>query len=167
MSRYLGDKEIKRAVEMCLEHLADGEKLRQDKEYVERLERVAHEIAAEIEGTLDRVQGWGKGAGTSRVLLYCLLAQLPVLHFEPLNYCFVRRVAIPLQDVLDLLINLDLYLKGEPVYKGSLPGELQPMPAAASTRARGVSDIAGIGPTYAALLREKADVQTTQDLLEK
>jgi predicted flap endonuclease-1-like 5' DNA nuclease len=137
------------------------------------LTRVARELAQQVDGLLAQAQALADGDEARLALLYTLLKELPVLAFEPINYAFVGRVVIPLENVLDLLIHLDAYSSGHPVRKSSSPGkiELLTLPGEIGAQAPGdgqaVTDITGIGPTYAAQLRDRAGVLTVQDLLDR
>lgn len=171
MSSFLADGAPERAVDLYLEGLPNVQRQRLQPEYLEKLTEQARTIAQRLEGVLSETQSLADGSEEHRILLYQLLKQLPVVTFEPLNYAFVGRVVIPLENVLDLLINLDVYASGKPVRRGETPGvvELLSIPEAeeAEKASLGVIDIAGIGRAYSAILRDNADIRTTQDLLAK
>jgi predicted flap endonuclease-1-like 5' DNA nuclease len=175
VGKYLDQDAPQRAVDLYLAGLTNVERERLQPEYVERLTATARALASLLENLLSQFQALAGDKDERRILLYGLLRQLPTIRFEPLNYAFVGRVVIPLENVIDLLINFDVYSSGKPVRKGKTPGavellsvsaegkptETQPPPAPA------VIDIAGIGPAYSAILQEEADIRTTEDLLHK
>jgi len=173
MGKYLDDHAIASAVDAYLNGLAEGEQLRKQATYVAQLGKKAKQIAGQIDDLLADIQALAAGNDHELALLYSLLKQLPLLTFEPLNYSFVGRVTIPLENVIDLLIHLDVYSGGQPVRKGESPGTVELISLSeeeetgSAPSQEDLVDIAGIGPAYAALLREKADVRTTRDLLEK
>jgi predicted flap endonuclease-1-like 5' DNA nuclease len=173
MGTYLKDEVVEQVIEAYLDRAPDGQQLRAGQEEVSQLRARLGEIARQVEDVLARCQALGGGDERELALLYGLLKRLPVLVFEPVNYCFVGRVAIPLENVLDLLIHLDVYAGGQPVYRGPLPGVLQFTPLVeqggegVTETVQSVIDIAGIGPIYSTLLREQAGVRTTQDLSER
>ena len=172
MGKYLDDSAVERAMELYLNGLPNGDKLRSQPAIIERLTAKTNQIAEQIDDLLADIQALAAGDSNELALLYDLLKQLPVLDFEPLNYSFVGRVTIPIENVLDLLIHLDVYSSGQPVRKGESPGTVELVSLTEAERETdspvedGI-DIAGIGPAYAALLREQADVRTARDLLER
>jgi predicted flap endonuclease-1-like 5' DNA nuclease len=173
MGKYLDESAVERAMELYLDGLPNGEKLRSQPVIIERLTAKTKQIAEQVDDLLADIQALAAGDSSELALLYDLLKQLPVVDFEPLNYAFVGRVTIPIENVLDLLIHLDVYTSGQPVRKGGAPGTVELVslteepPETVSAEAEEGIDIAGIGPAYAALLREQADVRTAQDLLER
>ncbi|MBL7199375.1 MAG: DUF4332 domain-containing protein [Anaerolineae bacterium] len=173
MSAYLGREAVDRAVQAyCITAPGDQNPGIPEERFSE-LTRVAGDLAQQVDGLLAQAQALADGDETRLALLYSLLKELPVLAFEPINYAFVGRVVIPLENVLDLLIHLDAYSSGHPVRRSTSPGkiELLTLPGETDTQARGdeqpVTDITGIGPTYAAQLRDQAGVLTVQDLLDR
>jgi hypothetical protein len=140
---------------------------------MEKLTATTCEIADQLEDLLADIQALADTDEEKRILLYSLLRQLPVVAFEPINYTFVGRVVIPLENVMDLLIHLDMYAGGQPVRRGKSPGvvELLSLPDDPELQAAGAAqdaiDVAGISPLHSALLREQAGVRTAEDLLEK
>jgi predicted flap endonuclease-1-like 5' DNA nuclease len=173
MGKYLRDEAIGQAVDFYLNALPNVERDRVQQRYVEGLTKMTKEIAAQVEGLLAKIQALADVDDERRILLYGLLKQLPVVVFEPINYAFVGRVVIPVENVMDLLIHLDVYMGDQPVQKGTSPGVVElvsvtdVLESGAGQSTQGVIDIAGIGPIYSALLRERAGVRTTQDLLAR
>lgn len=172
MGKYLDDSAIETAMDLYLKSLPNGDKLRAQPAIIERLTAKTRQIAEQVDDLLADIQALAAGDSSELALLYDLLKQLPVVDFQPVNYAFVGRVTIPIENVLDLLIHLDVYGSGQPVRKGESPGTVElvsltePDPEPDASEAEEM-DIAGIGPAYAALLREQADVRTAQDLLER
>jgi len=173
VSRYLGKEEIGRAVDAYLAERPNGGPLSQDQ--TARLRIAAEALASRVEDLLSGAQDLAEGGPERVSLLYCLLRQLPVIVFEPLNYVFVGRVVIPLENVMDLLIHLDAYASGQPVQRDSL-GRLTPAETAALDSApvapaespkQSAGYVAALGPFYGALLRDHAGIQNAQDLLER
>jgi predicted flap endonuclease-1-like 5' DNA nuclease len=175
MGRYLDERAPQEAVDLYLEGLTNVERERLQPEYVEKLTAKARAIASLLENLLSQFQALAGATDEQRILLYGLLKQLPVIKFVPLNYAFVGRVVLPLEKVIDLLINFDMYSSGKPVRKGASPGAVELLsvsekgePEAPETESvQGITDVAGIGPAYSAILREQAGIRTTQDLLDK
>ena len=172
MGRYLDEKAPQEAVDLYLEGLANVERERLQPEYVEKLTAKARAIASLLENLLSQFQVLAGATDEQRILLYGLLKQLPVIRFEPLNYAFVGRVVIPLENVIDLLINFDVYSSGKPVRKGASPGAVELLSISEKEEPEpksvpGITDVAGIGPAYSAILREQANIRTTQDLLDE
>jgi predicted flap endonuclease-1-like 5' DNA nuclease len=178
MGKYLDADAPQKAIDLYLNELSHVERQRLQPDTLEKLTAKAGATAALLEDLLSQFQALGEGNEEHRILLYGLLRQLPIVSFEPINYSFIGRVVIPLENVVDLLINLDLYTSGKPVRKGESPGtvellsvselEAQQDPSKAAEKpAQAVIDIAGIGPTYSATLRERASIHTTDDLLEQ
>jgi predicted flap endonuclease-1-like 5' DNA nuclease len=177
VGKYLDQDAAQRAVDLYLAELTNVERERLQPEYVEALTAKARALASLLENLMSQFQALAGVNDEQRILLYGLLKQLPIIRFEPLNYAFVGRVVIPLENVIDLLINFDMYSSGKPVRKGKTPGavellsvsaqekpeETQPQP----TAPQAVLDIAGIGPAYSAVLAREADIRTTEDLLAK
>jgi hypothetical protein len=125
MGRYLDQADIQKAVEMYLSHSPDGDLIRSNEQYVSKLTQKAQDKAGQIEKLLAWLQALKGSDERELILLYSLLKQLPTLTFEPVNYTFVGRVVIPLENVLDLLIHLDTYIGGQPVRKGESPGAVE------------------------------------------
>ena len=172
MGKYLDAEAPQRAIDLYLDELTHVERQRLQPETMDRLTAKAGAIAGLLENLLSQFQALAEGNDEQRILLYGLLKQLPVVRFEPLNYAFVGRVVIPLENVIDLLINFDTYSSGKPVRKGETPGTVELMSISEGgdperKSAPRVIDIAGIGPAYSAILREQANIHTTQDLLDK
>jgi predicted flap endonuclease-1-like 5' DNA nuclease len=173
MGKYLGDDAIQHAVRLYLDTVPTAEPQRLPPAYVDGLTQKARLLAEQLERLLSQIRALADESEEQRILLYGLLKQLPVLTFEPLNYAFVGRVVIPLENVLDLLINLDIYTSGKPVRKGAAPGVVELLSISAQTTsspspsAQSVTNIAGIGPAYASTLRDRADIDTIRDLLAK
>jgi predicted flap endonuclease-1-like 5' DNA nuclease len=175
VAKYLGNDAVQRALDLYLDTLPNVERQRLKPETVEGLTDTTRELAERLEILLSQIQELANDSEEERVLLYGLLKQLPVIAFEPVNYAFVGRVVIPLENVLDLLINLDVYASGKPVRKGSKPGVVELLsiseepesPALAKAPDQSVVDIAGIGPTYSDILHKQAEIRTISDLLEQ
>jgi hypothetical protein len=125
MGRYLDQADIQKAVDMYLSHSPDGDLIRTNEQYISRLTQKAQNKAGQIEKLLAWFQTLKGSDERELILLYSLLKQLPTLTFEPVNYTFVGRVVIPLENVLDLLIHLDTYISGQPVRKGESPGAVE------------------------------------------
>ncbi len=171
MGRYLADDAPQHAVDFYLDTLPNLERERLKPEVIERLTDKTRQIGERLESLIAQFPALAADGDEERILLYGLLKQLPVLTFEPLNYAFVGRVVIPLENVLDLLVHLDVYGGGQPVRRGTSPGVVELLSISeqeeAKTATQGVINIAGIGQTYSAILREHADIRTIQDLLSK
>jgi predicted flap endonuclease-1-like 5' DNA nuclease len=172
VGRFLDKEAPQKAVDLYLEGLTNVERKRLQPEYVEKLTAKARAIGSLLENLLSQFQVLAGANDEQRVLLYGLLKQLPIVRFEPLNYAFVGRVVIPLENVIDLLINFDTYSSGKPVRKGETPGTVELMSTSEGGKpepksAPSVVDIAGIGPAYSAILREQANIRAIQDLLDK
>jgi hypothetical protein len=125
MGKYLAEGALGRAIDFFLDTLSDAEKACIGPDRVEGLTDKTHAIAERLEALLLEVRSLAGASDEERILLYGLLKQLPVIVFEPLNYAFVGRVVIPLENVLDLLINLDSYTGSGPVRKGQSPGTVE------------------------------------------
>lgn len=174
MGRYLGKEEIERAVDAYLAE-QPGLDLAAAQDQSAQLRAQAEELASQVDDLLAQAQYLAEGDSAHMALLYSLLKQLPVIVFEPLNYVFVGRVVIPLENVVDLLIHLDTYASGRPVQKDSL-GQLKPAGASGQNQVPTVvaagleqdaEDVASLGPFYSALLRDHADIHSAQDLLDR
>lgn len=172
MGRFLADDAPQRAVDRYLDTLTNVERQRLQPKFLEQLVEKTGQIADDLENLLTQVQALSGNGEEERILLYELLKQLPVVTFEPINYAFVGRVVIPLENVIDLLVNLDTYNSGQPVRRGTSPGTVELISVSeqdvdSPPAPQGVIGIAGIGRTYSAILRERADIRNTQDLLDK
>ena len=108
MSRYLDAEAPQKAIDFYLDELTHVEQQRLQPETLDRLTAKAGAIAGLLENLLSQFQALAEGNEEQRILLYGLLKQLPVVTFEPVNYSFIGRVVIPLENVVDLLINFDL-----------------------------------------------------------
>ena len=170
MGKYLGDQARQQAIELYLNALPETEREQLQSDYFELTEKT-NEIADRLEDLLSQIQALAGESPAERTLLYSLLKQLPVIVFEPLNYAFVGRVVIPLENVFDLLLNLDIYRSRTPVRRGESPGIVELVSVSEQGEpgdigpAHSVIDVSGIGPYYSAILREYAEVRTIEDLL--
>jgi predicted flap endonuclease-1-like 5' DNA nuclease len=173
VDKYLEKDAVQQAIDLYLDTLSNVPRQQLKPEYLESLTNRTRNLAEQLETLLSQIQALAAGSREDRILLYSLLRQLPTITFEPLNYAFVGRVVIPLENVLDLLINLDMYTGGEPVRKGKEPGVVELLSLSEATEPtdtsseRSVIDISGIGPSYSAILHKQGDIRTTQDLLEQ
>ncbi len=174
MGRYLGKEEIERAIDAYLAE-QPGLDLVATQGQSTQLKAQAEELANRVDDLLAQAEYLAEGDSAHVALLYSLLKQLPVIVFEPLNYVFVGRVVIPLENVMDLLIHLDTYVSGQPVQKDSL-GRLKPAGTSGENKMPTIvvegpepsaGYVASLGPFYGALLRDHADIHSAQDLLDR
>jgi len=174
VGRYLGQEEIEQAVDAYLAQQPEPD-LATKQDSSTQLRAQAEDLANQVEGLLAQARHLAEGDSAHAALLYCLLKQLPVIVFEPLNYVFVGRVVVPLENVMDLLIHLDTYVSGQPVQKDGLgrlksadtPDQNQTPMAAAGGPPPGTGYVDTLGPFYSALLRDHAGIRNAQDLLDK
>jgi predicted flap endonuclease-1-like 5' DNA nuclease len=172
MGQFLVEDAPQRAVELYLDAMPEEQRWRLGQKDLAELKEKASHLAEQLQRLLAQLQSLAQKTEQDRVLLYCLMKQLPVITFEPLNYAFVGRVVIPLENVLDLVIHLDLYASGKPVRKGELPGQveiLDPYEVAQSGAWEGqdLTAVAGIGQVYAQALRQRAGIHTTEEFLSR
>jgi predicted flap endonuclease-1-like 5' DNA nuclease len=172
MSRFLAEDAPQRAVELYLDALPEEERWQLGKRDLADLKEKASHLADQLQRLLTQLQSLAQRDEQDRILLYSLMKQLPVIMFEPLNYSFVGRVVVPLENVLDLVIHLDLYASGKPVRKGELPGQVELLdqyrvPQDASLQGQDLTVVAGIGQVYAEALRQRAGIRTTEELLSR
>jgi predicted flap endonuclease-1-like 5' DNA nuclease len=172
MVKFLAEDAPQRAVEHYLDALAEEERWQLGKRDLANLKEKASDLADRLQRLLAQLQALAGKSEEDRILLYSLMKQLPVITFEPLNYSFVGRVVVPLENVLDLVIHLDLYTSGKPVRKGELPGQVELLDEyrivqETSTQGQDLTVIAGIGQVYAQALHQRAGVRTTEELLSR
>jgi hypothetical protein len=174
MGRYLGQEEIEQAIDAYLAQ-RPGLDLATRQGPSTQLKAQAEDLANQVEDLLAQARRLAEGDPAHVGLLYCLLKQLPVIVFEPLNYVFVGRVVVPLENVMDLLIHLDTYASGQPVQKDGL-GQLRSADTADRKGAPVVDAgnpdpdagyIASLGSFYGALLRDHAGIRSARDLLNR
>jgi len=174
VGKYLGREEIEQAIDAYVAQ-QPGLGLAVGQDSSTHLEAQAGDLANQVEDLLAQARRLAEGDSAQVALLYCLLKQLPVIVFEPLNYVFVGRVVVPLENVMDLLIHLDTYASGQPVQKDGL-GRLRPADTMDQTQAPvaaaggpepSTGYVAGLGPFYSALLRDHAGIRSAQDLLDR
>lgn len=172
MVRFLAEDAPQRAIELYLDALPDKDRWQLGENELAALKEKASRLADQLQRLLAQLQAIAGQNDHDRALLYSLLKQLPVIAFEPLNYAFVGRVVIPLENVLDLIIHLDLYASGKPVRKGTLPGQVEVLERyeiaeGGELQGQHLTAIAGIGQVYAQALRQRAGIHTTADLLSR
>jgi predicted flap endonuclease-1-like 5' DNA nuclease len=166
MGKYLDAEAPREAVDLYLRELTHVERDHLQPETLERLTAKASALAELLEGLLSQFQALASGSQEQHILLCGLLKQLPSVSFEPVRNASAGRVIVPLENVVDLLINFDVHARKEPA--GRAGSSLLSMPDGGETvPARAVTDIVGIGPAYSTLLRERANVCTTDDLLAR
>jgi hypothetical protein len=174
VGRYLGQEEIEQAIDAYLAEQS-GLDLEARQDSSTQLRAQGEELADQIEDVLAQARRLAEGDSAHMALLYCLLKQLPVIVFEPLNYVFVGRVVVPLENVMDLLIHLDTYASGQPVQRDGLgrlksadtPDRYQAPMAAPRNPEPVAGYVASLGPFYGALLRDHANIHSAQDLLDR
>jgi predicted flap endonuclease-1-like 5' DNA nuclease len=172
MSQFLAKDAPQRAVELYLDALPEKERWQLGEKELAELKESASRLADQLQRLLGQLQELAGEDEHDRALLYSVMKQLPVIHFEPLNYAFVGRVVIPLENVLDLVIHLDLYASGKPVRKGTLPGQVKVLESyeiaeGGALQGHDLTAVAGIGHVYAQALGERAGIRTTGDLLSR
>jgi len=172
MGKFLAEDAPQRAIELYLDALPEKDRWQLGKEELAALKEKASRLADQLQRTLTQFQALAGHSEQDRALLYSLMKQLPVITFEPLNYAFVGRVVIPLENVLDLVIHLDLYASGKPVRKGRLPGQVEVLERYEITeggelQGEDLTAIAGVGQVYAQALRQRAGIRTTAELLSR
>ena len=170
MAKFLAQDAPQRAIELYLDALPEKDRWQLGEKELAALKDQASRLADQLQRLLNQFQALAGKNEQDRALLYSLMKQLPVITFEPLNYAFVGRVVIPLENVLDLVIHLDLYASGKPVRKGSLPGQIEVLESyeiaeGGELQGQDLTAIAGIGEVYAQALRQRAGIRTTADLL--
>jgi Domain of unknown function (DUF4332) len=174
VGEYLGQDEIEQAIEGYLA-LQPELGLAAGQNPSTQLRARAEDLADQVEDLLTHARRLAEGDPAHVALLYCLLKQLPAIVFEPLNYVFVGRVVVPLENVMDLLIHLDTYVSGQPVQKDGLgrlksvhaPDRSQTPMATAGGATLSAGYVDTLGPFYSALLRDHAGIRNAQDLLDK
>jgi predicted flap endonuclease-1-like 5' DNA nuclease len=172
MDKFLAEDAPQRAVELYLDTLAEEERWQLGKRDLADLKEKASDLARRLQRLLTQLQALAGQNEQERILLYNLMKQLPVITFEPLNYSFVGRVVVPLENVLDLVIHLDLYTSGKPVRKGELPGQVELLDEYrvaqdTSPEEQNLTVVAGIGQVYAQALHQRAGIRTTDELLSR
>ncbi|MFN2129582.1 MAG: DUF4332 domain-containing protein [Anaerolineae bacterium] len=172
MNKFLAEDAPQRAVELYLDTLTEEERWQLGKRDLADLKEKASDLGDRLQRLLAQLQTLAQQSEKDRILLYGLMKQLPVITFEPLNYSFVGRVVIPLENVLDLVIHLDLYTSGKPVRKGELPGQVELLDQYQATQetspqGQDLTVIAGIGQVYAQALHQRAGIRTAEELLSR
>lgn len=172
MVKFLAEDAPQRAVERYLDTLAEEERWQLGRRDLAELKEKASGLAERLQRLLTQLQALAGQSEQDRILLYGLMKQLPVITFEPLNYSFVGRVVVPLENVLDLVIHLDLYASGKPVRKGELPGQVDLLDEyrivqGESSEGQDLTVVAGIGQVYAQALHQRAGIRTTEELLSR
>jgi len=172
MGKFLAEDAPQRAVELYLDVLPQEDRWQLGEDDLAALKKKASRLADQLQRLLAQFQALAGHGEQDRALLYSLMKQLPVITFEPLNYAFVGRVVIPLENVLDLVIHLDLYASGMPVRKGELPGQVEileryEVTEGGTLQGQDLTAIAGIGQVYAQALDQRAGIRTTAELLSR
>jgi predicted flap endonuclease-1-like 5' DNA nuclease len=172
MTRFLAEDAPQRAIELYLDALPEKDRWQLGERELAALKDRASRLANQLQRLLAQFQTLAGESEQDRALLYSLMKQLPVITFEPLNYAFVGRVVIPLENVLDLIVHLDLYESGKPVRKGTLPGQVEVLDRyeiaeGGELHGQDLTAVAGIGQVYAQALRQLAGIRTTGDLLSR
>jgi predicted flap endonuclease-1-like 5' DNA nuclease len=171
MVKFLAEDAPQRAVELYLDALSEEERWQLGKRDLADLKAKASHLADQLQRLLTQLQTLAQQDEQDRILLYGLMKQLPVIIFEPLNYSFVGRVVVPLENVLDLVIHLDLYASGKPVRKGELPGQVELLEQYridqdVPSQGQDLTVVAGIGQVYTHAL-QRAGIRTTGELLSR